>query len=89
MTSMLWWVGGYQDLEHGLSMDWEVDFPINPSSRACCVNQNGTRKKELLNLILLKDSLWNKSGTNCTLICMHQDSIVGLQLAFPCQGREK
>ena len=45
MTSMLWWVGGYQDLAHGLSMDWEVDFPINPSSRACCVNQNGIRKK--------------------------------------------
>lgn len=67
MTSMLWWVGGYQDLAHGLSVDWEVNFPINPSSRASYINQNGTRKKKLLNLILLKDSLWNKSGTNCTL----------------------
>lgn len=44
MTSMLLWVGGYQDLAHGLSVDWEVNFPINPSSRASCINQNRTRK---------------------------------------------
>lgn len=65
MTSMLCWVGGYQDLAHGLSVDWEVNFPINPSPRASCINQNGTRKK--LHPTLLKGSLWNKSGTNCTL----------------------
>lgn len=88
MTSMLWWVGGYQDLAHGLSMDWEVDFPINPSSRVSYINQKGTRKK-LLNLILLKNSVWNESGTNCILICMHQVSSIELQLAFPCQGKEK
>ena len=45
MTSMLGWVGGYQDLAHGLCMDWEADFPINPSSRVSYINQKRTRKK--------------------------------------------
>lgn len=49
MTSMLWWVGGYQDLAYGLSMDWEVDLPINLSPRVSCINQKGTRKRKKQN----------------------------------------
>lgn len=66
MTSMLWWVGGYQDLAHGLSMDWEADFPINPSSRVSYINQKGARKKTSEFNTFKKqfmEQIWNKLCT--------------------------
>lgn len=66
MTSTLWWVGGYQDLAHGLSMDWEIDFRINPSSRASCINHNRTRKKTSeFNTFKRQfmEEIWNKLHT--------------------------
>ena len=66
MTSMLGWVGGYQDLAHGLCMDWEADFPINPSSRVSYINQKRTRKKSSEFNACKKqfmEQIWNKLGT--------------------------
>lgn len=54
MTPMLWCVGGYQDFAHGLSVDWEVNFPINPSPKAGCINQNRTRKKTASNSLKMQ-----------------------------------